>query len=215
MEKYTKAIIALAGVLLPFLEQVGVALPEFLTVDWVQGIILALTPLLVFWFPNKENGQNVATRSPAWVGILAILLSAALMSGCSGTRAAYSAASGLEENAKVVGEHYYALVREANALKDSGALTGSALARAQTLVRDTRPAIIELSNVAERYSAVQSAENAADLEAAINEAAIAVSRLIDVIRQRTNSSLEHMRDDIDRILLTHRRMFDFPAKIAA
>lgn len=31
MQKYTKAIIAFAGVLLPFLESLGVVLPEFLS----------------------------------------------------------------------------------------------------------------------------------------------------------------------------------------
>lgn len=84
MQKYTKAIIAFAGVLLPFLEQLGVALPEFLTLDWVQTIVLALTPIAVFFFPNRDaGGLNLSTlRSPAIVGVLALMLTVMALGGC-------------------------------------------------------------------------------------------------------------------------------------
>lgn len=91
MQKYTKAIIAFVGVLLPFLEQVGVALPDFLTLDWVQGLVLALTPLGVFFFPNKDTSidfQSVAgthaVRSPVLIGLLAGLVALLMLSGCAG-----------------------------------------------------------------------------------------------------------------------------------
>lgn len=135
-------------------------------------------------------------HSPAIVGILAVLLASLALSGCAGTRAAYSAAEGLEENAKVVGEHYYALVREANDLKDSGELSGSTLRTAQDLVRYGRPLLIELAGAARAYEAVRSADNAQALERALSNAAIAVSRLLDVIQRSRNTSNLLTRDPV-------------------
>lgn len=202
MQKYTKALLALAGVILPFLESVGVPLPAFLTLGWLQGIILAVTPVLVYYFPNTDKaGNNISVRSPAFVGVLAILLTCLMLSGCAGTRAAYQAAEGLEETAKVVGEHYYALVREANDLDDKGMLSASALAHTQDIVRKTSPAVLALAQAAVKYKAVKSATNELELERALSDAAIAVSRLIDAIRRRgTSLIIEPIERDLERIL---------------
>lgn len=189
MSKYTKAIIAFAGVLLPFLESVGVMLPEFLTVDWLQGIILAVTPALVFYFPNKNSdGSAAVVRSPAVVGILAGLLSVMVLSGCAGTTSAYRAADGAKETANVMGEYYFALVREANILAEEGLLTGTNLSRAQNLVRDIDPLIEELTNAAQAYERVQNAETQEELSSAINNAALALSRLVNAIKAAGGSA---------------------------
>ena len=134
--------------------------------------------------------------------LLIILAMTALVGACAGTSSAYRAAEGLEEKAYVVGEHYYALVREGNDLKDRGILSGSQLDRAQDLVRSTRPVILELLNAVEAYSLVKSAETEADLERALNNAALAVSRLVDTIKavRPSTSNLEDRNGPIDHSL---------------
>ena len=96
MQKYTKAIIAFFAVLLPFLDQAGAALPEFLTLAWVQGLVLALTPVAVYFFPNKELAKivvtgvhhpsnspgNTSANSPTLAGFLAIVLACSMLAGC-------------------------------------------------------------------------------------------------------------------------------------
>lgn len=206
MHKYTKAILALAGVLLPFLESIGAPLPEFLTLDWLQGIILAVTPVLVFYFPNTDNlGNNIRLNSPAAVGVLALLLSCLALSGCAGTAAAYREAAkqpdALDATAKVISEHYFALVREANELAERGVLSDSALAHAQDVVRVTEPVILELGDAAQLYKAVRSSSNAAELERALSNAAMAVARLLDFIKpRRTSSLIDAIERDLERIL---------------
>ncbi len=120
------------------------------------------------------------------VGILALCVG--MLAGCAGTKRAYQAAEGVDQNAKVVAEHYYALVREANDLKKKEILTGTALARAQEIVRTSRPAIDHLSTAARAYEGVQDATTEAELNAAIAEAAIAISELIDIIKAARGSS---------------------------
>ena len=113
-----------------------------------------------------------------------------VIAACQGTQRAYKAAEGIDQNAKVVAEHYYALVKEANNLKKSGVLDGGELVRAQNLVRDTRPAIDKLATAAKAYEATQTATTEAALSQAIADAAIAISELIDIIKAaRTSSSL--------------------------
>lgn len=129
--------------------------------------------------------------------LLIILAMTALVGACAGTKAAYKAADGLEEKAYVVGEHYFALVREGNDLKNRGILSGSQLDRAQDLVRSTAPLITELRNAAEAYALVQSAETQAELERALNNAAIAVSRLVDTIKAVRPSTSENRHGPID------------------
>lgn len=136
----------------------------------------------------------------AFITIVPVVALAILVVSCQGTGRAYKAAEGIDQNAKVVAEHYYALVREANALKKSGVLAGGALVKAQQLVRDTRPAIDKLSAAAQAFGAVHTAETEAELEAAITAAAIAITELIDIIKAaRTSSSLQHPPDEINAI----------------
>ena len=126
------------------------------------------------------------------IGIMAIIVAGALLApGCTGAKQAYQAAEGPGQNAKVVAEHYYALVKEANSLKASGILTGDNLVNAQRLVRDMRPVIDALAAAASAYEQVQNAVTQADIELAIARAAIAVSQLIDIIvAARDSSSLQ-------------------------
>lgn len=112
----------------------------------------------------------------------------AILSGCAGTKQAYTSAEGVDQTAKVVAEHYYALVKEANALKQSGILKGGELARAQQLVRDSRPAIDSLVNASKAYEQAQTATTEAELNQAIAAAAVEISGLIDIIKAARSSS---------------------------
>jgi hypothetical protein len=132
--------------------------------------------------------------------LLIILAMTTLVGACAGTKAAYRAAEGLEEKAYVVGEHYYALVREGNDLKNRGILSGSQLDRAQALVQSSRPVILELADATRAYANVKNAETEAELERALNPAALAVSRLVDVIKAVRPSTSENQHGPIDHRL---------------
>lgn len=114
---------------------------------------------------------------------LAAVVAAMLqLAACSGTIDAYEAASGLEETAFVMNQHYLALVKEANRLAGEQLLTGSALGEAQMIVRKSRPLLATLSEAARAYEAVANAATEGDLRDAIADAAVALSDLIDAIR---------------------------------
>lgn len=111
--------------------------------------------------------------------VLPLLL---ILSACVGTRSAYHEAKTLDATAAVVGEHYYALVKEAANLKESGALSGTALAKVQAVDSQAKPLVIQLTEVAGTYRAVRTAENEAALQAALNEAVLALNAMIEALR---------------------------------
>lgn len=114
---------------------------------------------------------------------LLVVAAACVLAACAGTRAAYDAADTLDETAKVVSEHYYALLREANDLADQGA-PASFVQRAQELEAVAAPKILALRDAAQAYEAVRSAENEGELAAALGEAVPLVSQFVDLIRER-------------------------------
>lgn len=189
LAEYRKLIAGLAGMLIPFLNQMGVPLPDFLTIDWINTLLLAATPVLIWFFPNDPSSENASSiaRSPAWT-ILVALLVACLAAGCSGTRSAYKAASereGLDKAvaiAYVIGEHYTASVRELNDLRTAGRLSPGQLTTLQGIVRDTEPTVQAMIEAAEAAQAFGTAANQAELDAAISAAALALSRLVDQIK---------------------------------
>ena len=126
--------------------------------------------------PIKNN------RPKTLLTIVTCIFALLTIAGCQGTKRAYEAAEGVDQNAKVVAEHYYALVREANSLKQSGVLEGGDLVKAQDLVRSTRPAIDQLALAARAYDNANTAETEAELNQAILEASTAISQLIDIIK---------------------------------
>lgn len=187
--------------------------PEVVELGDVSGmawIVLGIGSLVGFlkdfqaltarrFLANVTGSGNV--HAPAWTAILAVLIASSMLSSCAGTRAAYKAAEGIEETAMVVGEHYYALVREGNRLKREGLLAGTYLANTQDLVRTTRPVVLELANMAQAYALVKSADNEAALERALANAAIAVSKLVDLIEGADSSQLIlDIEEDLERIL---------------
>lgn len=131
---------------------------------------------------KKVNGTTVS--SPAIVGVLAIILASLALSGCAGTRAAYQAADGIEQTAKVMGEHYSALVHSANNLKDAGKLAGSDLVAVQGFIAKTEPLMYVMAEAGKAFKAVQSADTEAALQEAMFEAAKVIDRLIDALKGR-------------------------------
>lgn len=118
------------------------------------------------------------------------LVIAGLLTACMGTRSAYHEARAIDEakkslnaTASVVGEHYYALVREAADAKDSGALTGSKLAAVQAADVEAKPLVIQLTNVAEKCKATPTAECDLEIQEALNQASLAVNDFINALRR--------------------------------
>ena len=199
-------LVFLAGAL-ALLQQPNVA--ELSDVSGMAWIVLGIGALVSFlkdfnalWTRRhlaKVTGSG-NVHAPAWTAILAVLIASSMMSSCAGTRAAYKAAEGIEETAVVVGEHYYALVREANRLKREGLLAGAYLENTQDVVRTTRPVVLELANMAQAYALVKSADNYEALEKALGNAAIAVSRLVDLIEGATTQLILDIEADLERML---------------
>lgn len=124
--------------------------------------------------------------------VLALVLCAALI-GCAGTRTAYDAASTPQQKAYVLAEHYSALVKQAADLKDSGALTGDALAKVQAADRRAKPFVIGdpaadppqagIRQLADAFEQVSSAENHIALEAAITHATLSINDFITNLKE--------------------------------
>jgi hypothetical protein len=117
-------------------------------------------------------------HSAIWLTCVLLCLTA-----CAGTRMAYHAADTPLETATVVGEHYYALVREAADLKEAGTLTGTALAEVQSADQTAKPIVLDLTRAIEAYQETRNAQTEAELQAALNKAVIAVNRLITAMRE--------------------------------
>lgn len=112
-----------------------------------------------------------------------LLTACALVAACAGTRQAYQAADTLDDSAKVVTEHYFAIIREVNDLADQGA-PQEWVTRAQDLERRTSPVVFALRDASEAYEAVRSAENEQALADALEQAVPLVSDFIDLLRER-------------------------------
>lgn len=48
-----KALVAIVMALVMFAQNAGIVLPDFLTQDWVVGLVAILTPVWVYFQPNK------------------------------------------------------------------------------------------------------------------------------------------------------------------
>jgi hypothetical protein len=135
--------------------------------------------------------------------LITIGLMALCLVGCQGTKNAYKAADNLNEVAYVVAEHYYALLSEANRMKESGELAGTQLAQVQQSVRVTRPVIDELTAAAQNWTAVGNAQTEAELQQALDKALLQLSKLIDQIKaiRRQNAQLFPAIESMDIIAL--------------
>lgn len=108
--------------------------------------------------------------------------------GCVGTKSAYRAADTLEEQAYVVTEHYAALVKEAADLATAPGTPRSVIDALQEADQSTKPVIVGLAPLVQRYSAVRDAQTEAELQAAVNEALIALTNFINTIKAARRAS---------------------------
>lgn len=169
----------------------------------ITGIMSGLAAIGVHQIKRQGDKAPLAgsQRGFARPGALVLLLVAAGLTlagvaGCTGTRDAYRAAASsperIEATAYVVTEHYYAVVREAAALKNSGALAGDALEAVRAAEDALRPLVLGdeatqdpgIVQLVAAYKAVRSAETEAELQAAVNAAVVKLSALINALKRR-------------------------------
>jgi len=210
-------LVALAGLVGLILRKLGLGFDEAFANQLVDAVLLLITTVAAAWagvararLPTPPLTQVAADKTaireakedrarqggyarPAMLVITAAIGAALVLAGCVGTRDAYKASAGnLEATAYVVTEHYAAVVKEAAAMKNSGALTGSALEAVRKADDAVRPLIIGdpathrdgLAALVRAYQAVKSAKTEADLQAAINAAVVKLSNLINAVKRR-------------------------------
>lgn len=127
---------------------------------------------------------------------LALASCAALvvLPGCASTKAAYEAAretdNAVADTAYVVTEHYAAVVREAADLAALPTTSESVKDALKAADRAVKPLIVGnpdtgapgVRQLAARYTAVKSAANQAELQAAINAAVLELAKLINAVK---------------------------------
>lgn len=104
------------------------------------------------------------------------------MSGCTHTRAAYSAADTPSDYALVVLEQYDAVLVEANRLKASGRLSVTTLAALRAADLKAQPFIDTIRPLQKAYEASRAPADAAALQKAVNDAIVAVAELIRTVK---------------------------------
>jgi len=123
-----------------------------------------------------------AARSLVVLAMLAPVL-AVLMTGCTGTQAAYKEAQGVDEQAYVAVEHYASLLREANELKGKATTPGQAIVAMQTAAAKAQPVVMRVKDLRDAYAKVRNAENEAQLQEAVDEAILLIADLVRSVNQ--------------------------------
>lgn len=121
-------------------------------------------------------------RKQAYVPLIVFMM-AAVVSACTGTRAAYRSAETLEETAKVMTEHFIAVATEVGDYRAANTLPAPVITRLTNALNSAEPAVRQLQPLSQAYSSVRSAENEQALGDALGEAAVALSSLIDILRE--------------------------------
>jgi hypothetical protein len=157
----------------------------------ITGVAVAV---LGFLNTASQQGSN---SPPSGIGaflLVPLALMLAGLGGCSHTREAYKVAAhapnSLEATAYVVTQHYIAVAGEAARLKNAGTLQGAKLAavlRADDVVRPlingdpktNKPGLIQL---VDNYKRIRDAKSGADLQAALDAAALRLADLINALK---------------------------------
>lgn len=130
----------------------------------------------------KQGGY---TRPFMLAMLLALgLTSLSLLPGCagSGTRAAYSEAQNVSEQAYVLAEHYATLVEQAANLKEKPTTPAAAISKMQAADRAAKPVVQRLKTVRDAYVAVKSAQTEAELQLAVNQAVLVIADLVRAVQ---------------------------------
>lgn len=145
----------------------------------------------------KQNIKvaKAQARSPALVGLIALVIALATLLGCTGTRAAYKAAANapkdevLERLAQVTAEHYDSLVMQADDMAARG-LPASILEPLQSLDRRASPIMVRVTQAGEAYQGLRNAANAQELDAALKDAARVLSDFADAIKKARSQAAQ-------------------------
>lgn len=140
--------------------------------------------------PRRQGGF----LRPGMLGsVLVAALLGTLLAGCSGTKAAYSAAQTrpetvLPDTAYVVAEQYRAVLKEAADLKESGRLPPGVVERLQEADRTLKPLVLGdtqtlppkagLRQLSESFQAVRNAKTEAELQRAVDASLLALADFI-------------------------------------
>jgi hypothetical protein len=144
------------------------------TIDMVKYGELKTVPT-----PPKQGGY-ASTPLLFLVAIVGAL--SALVVGCAGTKAAYKAADSLPDQAFVVAEHYSALVKEAADLAQNAATPDQVKSTLKAADNVARPLVLGLKPLADAYQATRTAQTEAELQAALNNAVVAVAGFIRAVK---------------------------------
>lgn len=124
---------------------------------------------------------------PAFASVFMVSVLVAMflvLVACSGTRAAYERAETLDAKAYVVTENYAAILHEANDLAGQASTPRELVTALQAADRRASPLVLKLRAQAAVYGAARNAENAAELQAALDAAAVEVAGFLRAIRSR-------------------------------
>lgn len=138
---------------------------------------------------NQTGFARISTLFVIAVGGLA-----ALLSGCSGTRAAYAEAQSPDEYAFVLLEQYDSLIHEAASLKAKPTTPAHVIDLIQQADLKAQPFVDSLRPLRDAYLASQSAATEAQLQDAINKAVLAIADLIRVMKDARSKSLIGYRE---------------------
>lgn len=111
------------------------------------------------------------------------VLVVAMTAGCPATRGAYQAAERPDEYAYVVAENYNALVNEAADVAEQASTPQEVKDALKLADQKAKPLVLKLRPLADAYTGAANAETQAALQAALNQAVLAVADFIRELRK--------------------------------
>lgn len=197
-------LVALAGLVGMVVTKLGLQFDDKFWADMIDAGLLVLTTgaaLYAAWSrtnqPTPPISDTAVARTeertkkeggfarPGMLGFLCVL-ALATAAGCAGTREAYKAAANsadpAAETAYVMAEQYSASLDQASVLATNPATPRSAVQAIKTAELAATPLVLSLHGLRDSYLAVKSAENAAALQTAVNDAVLKVGALLRAIK---------------------------------
>lgn len=132
---------------------------------------------------HKRQIGHARVTLMATLAMFGSLVIAAQLSGCVGTKAAYKAAEGVEQQAYVALEHYDALLKEGVKLKENPNVPREVVTSIQSADAKLFPVIQRVKAARDLYVAARTAPNEAELQRVVNDAVLLLADLIDAIKK--------------------------------
>ncbi len=195
------ALVGLLGLILSFFG-VGEAAFSEKALKLVDAALLLITTGSVLWAAHaratkptppitdgavaKTEAMTLKQGGYARPAMLAVLLVAATFAGCVGTKAAFEEAArspdAAADTAYVIAEQYSATLDQALAIVANPATPPAVKAAIKQAELAATPVVLSLHGLRDSYVAVKSADNAAALQKAVNDAVLKVAALIRTIK---------------------------------